>query len=526
MTKFERTDTDVVVVVGSGAGGGTAANELTAKGVKVVLLEAGQPLAKEDFVNWERASFEQLSWTDTRTSSGTFGLARSHPGNVAWMARGLGGTTNIWTGVALRMQQHELHAKSVYGDVAGADLADWPVTFDDLAPYFDAAEERMGVSGVGGRPRLPANNNYKVIANGARRAGFEQIDTGPLAVNSVPFDGRPATIQDGFATQGDKGGARWSTLVAEIPQALASGLLEIRTDSQATRLIEADDGRITHVEYIDSEGNLDRQAARLVVVAAGAVETPRLLLMSESRRSPDGVGNSNGLVGRFYMRHVTGSVFGVFEKEVRMYRGESMAGIVADNATHEPDRGFVGGYHLEQICKTPGAYAVNGDPLLWGDELARRMANYIKTSVLWICGEDLPRRDNRVSLNWASSDRHGLPVPHIHYDDGENEVAMREHAYAAGRRIYEAVGAEEVIVAPPYPSGHNLGTCRMGVDDEVGVVDKWGRVFGNSNLLISDTSIFTTSGCANPTLTLVGLVTRQIEWAVEQMRSGLLTAGA
>lgn len=312
MTRFEYDDDDVVVVVGSGAGGGTVANELCQRGFKTVVLESGPHLTGADYVNDEWQAFAQMSWPGPRTTSGSFKLHADFPELPAWIVRAVGGTTTHWAGACPRFKEHEFHARTTYGDLEGANLLDWPVTLPEMEPYYDRAEIKMGVSHRHGRPPLPANNNYKVLANGAEKLGYQEYATGPYATNVEPYDGRPGTVQDGFNFQGDKQGSKWSTLVAELPKAGKTGNLDLRPDAHAARIIHDDRGHATGVLYADRNGTLRRQRAKVVCVAGNSIESPRLLLLSASALFPDGLGNSSGQVGRNYMRHTTATAWGQF----------------------------------------------------------------------------------------------------------------------------------------------------------------------------------------------------------------------
>ncbi|MEO1065569.1 MAG: GMC family oxidoreductase N-terminal domain-containing protein, partial [Actinomycetota bacterium] len=225
---------------------------------------------------------------------------------------------------------HEFAARTHYGDVDGASLIDWPLAAAELAPYYDRAEARMGVTGTGDIPLNATNNNYRVLYHGARRLGYRRISNAGIAINSVQRDGRPACIQLGFCNQGCKVSAKWSTLVAEIPRALATGRLELRPDCMALRLETDEDDRVIAVVYADATGNEQRQAARAVCVAGNAIETPRLLLNSATGRHPDGLGNDSGELGRHYMRHVSALGFAAFEQPVNMHRGITTPGTVFD----------------------------------------------------------------------------------------------------------------------------------------------------------------------------------------------------
>lgn len=513
-------DEKVVVIIGSGAGGGTLAYELTKAGVPCVLLEAGPFLKNEDYHNNEWEAFRQMAWLDPRTTSGSWRIAQDFPELPAWIVKAVGGTTTHWSGATPRFKEYEFKARSTYGEVAGATLLDWPITLEELAPYYDRAEQAMGSTHRHGRPPLPANNNYKVFANGAERVGYKLYATGPYATNAEPYDGRPASIQDGFNFQGDKHKSKWSTLVREIPRALQTGLLDLRPESHVVRITHDAAGQADAVLYVDAEGNMYRQAARLVCVAGNSIETARLLLLSQSGRFPRGLANSSDQVGRNYMRHLTGSVYAHFDKPVRMYRGETMAGIIADEAMHDPNRGFVGGYYIETIALGPAFLAAFADPGAWGPEFARLMETYANTAGLWIVGEDMPQATNRVTLSDRVRDQWGLPAPNVHFDDHPNDVAMRSYAYERAERLYQAVGALGCHRTPPYPSTHNLGTCRMSERAEEGVVDRWGRTHDVPNLFISDGSVMTTGAAANPTLTIVALAIRQAEYIAGQLARG------
>jgi choline dehydrogenase-like flavoprotein len=380
----------------------------------------------------------------------------------------------------------------------------------------------MGVTHRHGRPPIAANNNYKVFANGAERAGYKGYATGPYGTNAEPYDGRPGTVHDGFNFQGDKQGSKWSTLVAELPKAAATGNLDLRPEAHVVQITHDTRGRVDGVHYIDGDGALQRQRAKAVCVAANSIETARLLLLSSSPSHPDGLANSSGQVGRNYMRHLTASVYARFPEPVRMWRGETMAGIITDESGHDPDRGFAGGFYMETLSLGVPFLAAFIDPGTWGPEFAAAMSGYERTAGMWLVGEDMPQEDNRVTLNTDVSDQHGLPVPNVHFNDHPNDTAMRDYAWSRGKAVYEAVGAEDCTLTPPYPTTHNLGTCRMSERPEDGVVNPFGQAHDVPNLFVSDGSVMTTGGACNPTLTIVALAIRQAEYLGNQVRSGAL----
>jgi choline dehydrogenase-like flavoprotein len=519
---FDLTDDSVVVVIGTGAGGGVLANELAQKGVSVVALEAGGRYLPDDYVNDEWEAFGQLSWLDPRTTSGDWRVAKDFSGLPAWIVKAVGGTTIHWAGASLRFQDHEWKALTTYGPVPGANLVDWPIDGAEMAPWYDKAEAKLGVTRTGDRAGLPGNNNFKVFEAGAKALGYKEVHTGRMAINSADYDGRLACQQTGFCFQGCKWGAKWSAAYTDIPRGEETGNLEVRDRSQALKIEHDADGKVTGVVYADPDGNQQFQAARIVAVAGNSFESPRLLLNSASNLFPDGLANSSGQVGRNYMRHTTGSVYAVFDKPVRMWRGTTMAGIIQDEARHDPSRGFVGGYELETLSLGLPFMAAFLDPGAWGREFTSALDGYPNMAGMWIVGEDMPQETNRVTLNTEVKDAFGLPAPNVHFDDHPNDIAMRHHAYTQGAAIYEAVGATRTFPTPPYPSTHNLGTNRMSENPRDGVVNKWGQTHDIPNLFISDGSQFATGAAENPTLTIVALAIRQADHIAAEMSAGNL----
>jgi choline dehydrogenase-like flavoprotein len=522
MAKFALNDDSLVVIVGSGAGGGTLGSELARKGIKTVILEAGKRYEIEDFVNDEWASFSQLAWSDMRTTSGSWRVHKDFPNLPAWIVKAVGGSTVHWAGASLRLQEHEFKIRSTYGNIAGANLLDWPITLSELEPYYAKAEDKMGVTRTNNIPGLPGNNNFKVLEAGAKKVGYNEVHTGRMAINSQPRDGRGSCQQIGFCFQGCKSGAKWSTLYTEIPKGEATGNLEVRPESYVLQIEHDASGKVTGVVYADKDGNTQRQKARVVCVAGNSIESPRLLLNSASQKFPDGLANSSGQVGKNYMRHMTGSVYAVFDKPVHMYRGTTMAGIVRDESVNDPKRGFVGGYELETLSLGLPFMAAFLNPGGWGREFASALDSYENMAGMWIVGEDMPQETNGVTLDKANKDKFGMPVANVAFDDHANDVAMRDHAYSRGRAIYEAVGATRVFPTPPYPSTHNLGTNRMSESPRDGVVNKWGQAHDVANLFVSDGSQFTSGGAENPTLTIVALAIRQADYLAAQLSRNII----
>jgi choline dehydrogenase-like flavoprotein len=218
------------------------------------------------------------------------------------------------------------------------------------------------------------------------------------------------------------------------------------------------------------------------------------------------------------MRHMTGSVYALFDQPVEMYRGTTMAGVIQDEAIFDPKRGFAGGYEMETLSLGLPFMAAFLDPGAWGPGFTTMLDGYSRMAGMWLVGEDMPRATNRITLNTEVKDQFDLPVPNVHFDDHPNDIAMRNHAFAQGEKVYQAVGATRTFRTPPYPSTHNLGTCRMSANARDGVVNKFGQTHDIPNLFISDGSQFTTGGAENPTLTIVSLAIRQADYLAEQLQ--------
>ncbi len=520
---FDQSDDSVVVIVGSGAGGGTLANQLAQKGIDTVVLEAGERHEPEDHMDDEWPSFNQLAWLDMRTATGSWRIAKDFPNLPTWHSKCVGGSPVHWAGCCPRFQEHEFKALSTYGEIPGANLLDWPITLEELEPYYSKAEDNIGVAGTNGRPYHEPDNNFKVMAEGAKRMGYEKVSTSHYGQNSIPYDGRPATIQDGFCFQGNKSRAKWSPLVSDLPKGEKTGHLEVRPESMALQVEHNGSGKVTGVLYADADGNHHLQKARVVCVAGNSVESPRLLLNSASNTHPDGLANSSGEVGKNYMRHMSDTCWGIFEKPVNFYRGNTMAGIIEDEAYNDPEeRGFVGGFYMETIHLGPSFMAAFMNPQGWGRDFTELLDAYENFAGMWLVGEDIPVATNRVTLNEDIEDQYGLPAPNVHFDDHKNDEDMRDYAADKARNLYKSVGALKTVRTPPFPSSHNMGTCRMSEKPEDGVVNKHGRAHDVPNLFVSDGSQFTTGAAANPTLTIVALAIRQADHIADAMSKGEL----
>ena len=506
--RYELNDASVIVVVGSGAGGGTLANELCQKGHKVVCLEAGNHLTLDDFVNDEFAMWGKLTWQDPRT------------GQPIWIVKAVGGSTNHWAGLSIRFKDYELKPRTTYGAVAGANLLDWPITLEELEPYYDKAEMKMGVTGTHGLPRQPETNAFKVVNYCAKKAGYS-FEMGPSAINSVARDGRPACQMIGFCTSGCKIGAKWSTLYTEIPKAAATGNFELRPNSMVLQIQHDAKGKVTGVLYADKNGKQQVQKARIVCVAGNSIESPRLLLNSASSMFPDGMANSSGQVGRNYTRHASQQIYATFDRPVNAHRGIHAPAIMRSEARHDPSRGFVGGYYLEIFDVGLPFTALSVVPGGWGRKVSNLVEQFDHMVAVWTCAEDLPQAEARVTLDTSMKDQYGLPVPDIAaVKDHPNDVEMLKHARKTLESMFQAGKAKDVVWRPPFPNSHNMGTLRMSAKPADGVCNGWGQTHDVKNLFISDGSQLTSSGAPNPTLTIVALAIRQADYIHQQMGAG------
>ncbi len=501
--QYELGDSSVVVVIGSGAGGGTVANELAQKGVDVVCLEAGNRLTFVDVVNDPPAMDAKMGWHDKRL------------GLPAWLCKTVGGTTMRWSGVTPRIQEHEFKALTTYGQLEDTSLIDWPLTLAELEPYYAQAEDKMGVSGTHDIPVSAETNNFKVMKAGAKNVGYKEITSARTAINPVARGGRPGCQQIGFCNSGCAIGAKWSTLYTEIPAAEQTGHFELRTQAMAIKINHDKSGRVTGVVYTDENGALQEQKSRAVCVAGNVVETTRILLNSDSALFPQGLGNSTDQVGRNYTRHMFNLANAVMPKPVNFHRGTRQSGIVLDEQHHAPERGFVGGYIIQTLGLSPFDLSniVGG----WGRDNTVFTDKYTYVAGAFVTGEDPPQASNRITLHDTARDQNSLPVPVLTYKDHANTHAMREHSNTMLRELYESLGATHYKGGNFLVGAHNMGVARMSTNPDDGVTNRWGQAHDIDNLFISDGSVFSTSAAANPTLTIVALAIRQADHIAERM---------
>ena len=505
------------LVVGTGAGGAPLLARLARAGLSVVALEAGRrwdPAA--EFATDEEAQGE-LFWTDERLSAGDDPVAFGNNNSGI----GVGGSTLHYTAYAPRAQPDDFRLRAEFG--VGED---WPLSHEDLEPYYEEVEWVLGVSGPAPYPwgparragyplpPLPLNGAAQLMERGCGRLGIATSPAPNAALSRAyavdGIEGRPACRNCGFCQAGCWSGAKSSVDVTFIPLALAAGA-EIRTGCFATRIETGADGRATGVVYVQ-DGAERRQRARAVFLCAGAIETPRLLLLN-------GLCNGSGEVGRNFMAHPGLQVWGRFAEEVRPHKG--IPGALISEDTHRPrNAGFAGGYLLQSIGVMPVTYAsqLARGRGIWGERLREHMRGYNHTAGINILGECLPSPGNFLELS-DELDERGLPKPLIHFTNGENERRMNAHAERLMRAIWEEAGARDLWAFPR--NAHTIGTCRMGTNPDKAVVDPDGCSFEIPNLHICDNSVFPSALSVNPALTIMALSLRTADRFLQRSGQGV-----
>ncbi len=501
------------VVIGTGAGGAPLLARLAGAGLKVVALEAGSWWdPARDFATDELAQ-SKLFWTDERLSAGGNPIAFGKNNSGI----GVGGSTLHYTAYTPRPQPDDLRLRSEFG--VGAD---WPLAYEELEPYLEEVEGFLGVSGPAEYPwgpkrrrgyplaPLPLNGAARLMARACAGRGIRTSPAANAALSARYYrEGvgwRQACTNRGFCQAGCSVGAKASADVTFLPLALLHGA-EVRPGCAATTIERDAQGRVAGVVYT-KDGVERRQRAAHVFLCAGAIETPRLLLLN-------GIGNGSGQVGRNFMAHVGVQVWGQVDEELHPWKGIP-GGLISED-THRPQgRGlgaadFAGGYLLQSLGVMPVTYAgglaragATGGGL-WGEALGRHLAGYDRVAGINVLGECLPYEGNLVELS-DERDARGLPKPRIRFTAGENEVRMTAHAEGLMRSLWSDIGATDVWSLRRY--AHLIGTCRMGSDPGSSVVDPDGRVHDVPGLTISDNSTFPSSLSVNPALTIMALSLR------------------
>jgi choline dehydrogenase-like flavoprotein len=501
-------------IVGAGAGGGVLGAKLAEAGLTVVMLDAGPHWdPTRDFVSDELGS-RGLFWTDERITGGgdPVELGSNNSG------RGVGGSTVHYSMIAMRAHAEDFRRRTIEGDIAGADLRDWPISYDDLEPYYDEVERDLAIAGPASYPwgrrrryvqrEHELNASARVLVYGCTALGIPAAPA-PVATLSAPLRGRPPCVYRGFCNYGCTTNAKSSILVTYIPRAIAAGA-EVRPRCMVTQVTHDTSGRANGVLYFrDGDPSaLHFQPARNVAVCGYAIETPRLLLNSASAMFPDGLANASGFVGKCFTVHSGHQVFARFDERINQYKAPPGLALTEHFNRTMPNVGFVCGYTIEAVGPHPSDFAsrVTTARGLWGERLRRMMFDYNDYAGMGIVGEVLPQSTNTVVLHPTERDQYGLPVPRVSFTYHENDRRLIAHAIGQMTRIMEAAGGTDIWSADR--TAHLLGTCRMGTDPRDSVVNGDCRSHDIPNLFICDGSVFPTGTAANPSLTIQAIAAR------------------
>lgn len=504
--KFGKEEVDVAVV-GLGAAGSVLLCDLAEAGLRVVGIEAGPFWDPQNDFASDELHAKTLAWNDTRLSTGQDPLQLGSNNS----GRGVGGGTVHFTGVFYRFHPSDFKVRTLDGVAE-----DWPISYADLEPFYAKIEQDIKVSGPREFPwgafhgpypypeREPISGNAQVFRKGCEALGIKST-VAPLAILSAPYAGRPPCTNRGFCNQGCMPNAKFSTLIHHIPRALKAGA-EVLSDCMATRILVNKGGLVTGVEF-NHNGRNYQQKAKIVVLSAFVIETPRLLLNSACSQFPDGLANSSGLVGKYIMPHSGHDVYARFEEEIRLYKATPVLAVSQDFYETDQSRGFVRGYSLNAHGSRPVGLArlaaLNAG--IWGKQLRELMLEWNHYARITLVGEVLPALSNCVTLS-DEKDEYGLPRAQVSFSYGENDRKLIAHGIEKCKEILTAAGGQPALVIPD--SAHLMGGCRMGNDPQTSVVNRFCQSHDIPNLYICDASVFVTSGGANPTETVMAIASR------------------
>jgi choline dehydrogenase-like flavoprotein len=504
------------LVIGVGSAGGVLLQRLARAGFKVVGMEAGPFWDTErDWVSDEAGS-HQLYWEDMRVTGGKDPLALGANN----CGKGVGGGSVHWASFTPRFHpsDFEIHTRDGVG-------TDWPMSYWDLKPYYELLELEMPVAGPAWYPwgdphgypfgPHPMGGVGNTLIKGCTALGIGVSAGGPVAILSGSRGNRPHCIYRGFCIQGCKVGAKASTLVTHVPDALENGA-EIRDRCMVSRIHhDKKTNRVTGVSYFDANGEEKFQKAKAIIVSGYAIETPRLLLNSACDGYEHGLANSSGTVGRYLMAQAGNVVLGRFEEPVRMYKAPPAHALTEEFYETDPKRDFARGFAIQTVGPLPIAFAkqmmaARGS---WGWGMRRVMMDYNHWSAFGLLGEILPWADNRVTLA-EERDQFGLRVAHVNFDLYENDKKLIKFGKQKVEEVMRAAGAQEIEQEARY--AHLVGAARMGKDPASSVVDCYGRTHDIANLFVCDGSILPTQGSANPGLTIQALAARTADYLISQ----------
>jgi choline dehydrogenase-like flavoprotein len=559
MVRFaDRTQVDFVVI-GAGGAGAVVAKELCTAGFQVVILEQGPYLHERDFEH-DELKFKniyasptighEVLTNDHALQPNTFRKTDDEKASVTTSleyGRCVGGGTVHFTGNYWRFHEIDFHERSKWGELPGTGLADWPITYAELEPYYTKAEWELGISGLAGSspfdpprskpyplPPMPIKSSGVLLDQGARKLGWHPYPA-PLAILSQPYKGRSACAHCGFCEYfGCEWGAKSSTLATVIPAAEKTGRCEIRPNSYVRKISTDGRARVDGVIYFDQGKRTHFQKAKAAVVCCNGAETPRLLLMSKSNLFPQGLANSSGLVGKYFMLDLGSLCQGTFEQPLNDYKSVRVTRVVHDFYDSDPKRGYFGGGGIDaRFDFYPISFALGGlppDARGWGAEFKKTlMENFNRTMTVFGHTTCLPLESNSISLDPEVRDAWGLPAVRITYKSHPDDFGTRKFFSERSMELLDAAGALRKWALPiedTTTAGHLMGTCRMGDDPKRSVVDKYHRAHDVLNLFIVDGSSFVTSGRNQPTCTIQALAYRAADHISRMAKSGSILSPA
>jgi len=524
------------LVIGSGAAGGVMAKELATAGFSVVVLEQGPYLRERDFKHDEfGVVYQSALVNDYKRQPNT---ARKNESEKAKLmpavgyGRQVGGGSVHFTGNYWRFHESDFHERTLFGAVPGSTLEDWPIRYADQELYYARAEYDLGISGVGGSnpfdgprskpyplPPMPNKSSGVLFERAARKLGLHSFPA-PMAILSHPYQGRGACVNCGFCESfGCEVRAKSSTLATVIPAAEKTGNCEIRAEAYV-RKIEIDrHGRVTGAIYFDRARREIFQRAKAAIVCANGAETPRLLLLSQSNRFPQGLANSSGLVGRNLMVDTWAFAYGLFEHPLNEFKGIQVTRVLHDFYAADPKRGFYGGAGIDgRFDYYPISFALEAlppDAPKWGMGFKKALAEgFTRTMTMEAHCSCLPVHANSISLDPEVKDAWGLPAIRVTYDSHPDDVKTTHFACDRMLELMDAAGARKTWSVPygdVLPSVHLMGTCRMGSDPDKSVVNAGNRAHDVPNLFLVDGSSLVTCGRQQPTATIQALAYRAAE---------------
>ena len=552
------TSTEVdFVVIGSGAAGGIMAKQLSTAGFSVVALEQGgwgkygreQEYNKDEWLQ-RNISEEDRLMSDPKKQPNTFRRTDKDKAVKGSHSYGcvVGGGTVTYGGSSWRHLPYEFREASYDQTIpSGTGMADWPITYEEIEPYYTQAEWEMGISGRRVNspflapmtkdypvPPVPLKSSGALMTTAASKLGLTFVP-GPLAIISQRYMGRDACVNCGICSgYGCQVRARSSSAVTMWPIALKTGRCELRVRSYVREITVDNSGRATGVVYFDAQKREVRQRAKAVILSANASESARLLLLSKSARFPDGLANSNGVVGKYVMFGNGANAHALFEHPLNEYMGVISGGAIVDYVPSDPKRGFYGGGRMTaRGYQTPLDLGLNGlspEAPRWGagyKKALREEANHRMTVSCFVT--QLPLETNRVDLDPDVKDEWGLPAMRITSKAHPDDLKAIEFFRQKSVEILEAAGAKKVWSSPGGESrggAHNRGTCRMGNDPKTSVVDKYHRAHDVPNLYIVDGSNFVSGGRNHPTMTIQALAFRAADHLVKSAKKGTLLTKA